>query len=181
MKSSLLSAFLLLAGTTTEVPDGEQIQAERRIKALEEKMEGLEARLTNLEDIEEIKQLQRIYGYYIDNKLWDQVVDLFTDNNSSIEIGGRGVYRNRKGVNVFFLNVLGKGRYGRLPGELYNHMQLQGVVHVECNGKTAKARWRAFAQAATDSSAGKIANWGEGVYENEYIKEDGKWKFKKMH
>jgi hypothetical protein len=36
------------------------------------------------------ERLQRVYGYYLDKKLWDEIVPLFTDD-ARVEIGGRGV------------------------------------------------------------------------------------------
>ena len=58
-----------------------------------------------------------------------------------------------------------------------NHFMLQGIINVEDNQQRAKARWRTFTQVA---HYGNGAMWGEGVYENEYIKEGGVWKISKM-
>src|SRR5512136_1243787 len=150
-----------------------------KMEVLQKRMMALEGRLRVLEDIEEIKKLQRIYGYYLDNKLWDEVVDLFSDHAESISIGNRGMYLGKKRVDTFFKKVFGGGKSGRQPRELHNHMQLQGVVNVDPGGKTAKGRWRALIQMTYQFPDGMQAGWGEGVYENEYVKENGKWKFKK--
>ena len=61
-------------------------------------------------------------------------------------------------------------------GKLYDQMQLQGIVDVASDGKTAKGRWHMFAQEAEH---GKYARWGLGVYENDYVKQDGVWKIAK--
>jgi hypothetical protein len=63
-------------------------------------------------------------------------------------------------------------------GQLYNHMIMQGVVNVDPGGSTAKGRWRALIQ---EGEHGETAIWAEGPYENEYIREDGIWKFSKLH
>jgi len=150
-----------------------------RLKALEVEVKTLKARVQILEDTEEIYKLQRIYGYYLDNELYDQIVDLFADQTESVEIGARGVYKGKKGAETLFAKVMGRGNKSRPYGVLRNHMQLQGVVHVDPDGKTAQGRWRAWIQTGTWEKP-ETASWGEGTYEMDYVKENGKWKFKKL-
>jgi hypothetical protein len=57
-------------------------------------------------------------------------------------------------------------------------MQLQPIIHVAPDGLTAKARWRLFAQEAV---SGEYAHWGVGVFENDYVKENGTWKIRNLH
>jgi hypothetical protein len=122
-----------------------------------------------LEDQRDIENLQRTYGYYIEKGLWTEAADLFADDGS-FEVGGRGVYVGRPRVLAYLRSIDAEGpRYGRL----FDRMQLQAVVHVAPDGKTAKGRWHLFAQEA---DWGKFAEWGLGVYENDYVKQDGVWK-----
>ena len=46
------------------------------------------------------------------------------------------------------------------------------------DGLTAKARWRAVMQVGV---LHKSAQWGEATYENEYVKDGGIWKIRKLH
>jgi hypothetical protein len=150
--------------------------AAARIEALEARAKAAESRLQTLEDIGRIEKLQRAYGYYVDKNLWDQVVDLFADD-CSVEIAQRGVYLGKKGADRLFRMVFGGGKIGLPFGRLFNHMMLQGIVHVDPSGLTAKGRWRAFVQIAQYQ---KSAMWSDGVYENEYVKDNGVWKLKRL-
>lgn len=147
-----------------------------RIAALETRAKTAESRVQTLEDIEKIEKLQRAYGYYVDKNLWDHIVDLFADD-CSIEIAQRGVYLGKKGADRLFRLVFGGGNIGLSYGRLFNHMMLQGIVDVDPGGQTAKGRWRAFVQIAQYQ---KMAMWSDGIYEDEYVKEGGVWKFKKL-
>lgn len=147
-----------------------------RVQAIEKQLAELQARLTAQEDLAAIEKLTRAYGYYVDKNLWNQVVDLFADD-CSVEIGARGVYLGKKGADRLFRMVMGGGKIGLPPGRLFNHFQIQGIVDVDPGGRTAKGRWRAFVQVA---SFGGSATWSEGVYENQYVKENGVWKFREM-
>ena len=109
------------------------------LNELEAKFMNLEKEITRLKDVEEIKKLQRIYGYYLDNQMGDEIVDLFSDDTESVETNG--VYLGKEGAKRLF-----KNRYQLAcpQGWLGLHMIQQGVVDVDPGGKTAKGRWQVF-------------------------------------
>jgi hypothetical protein len=49
-------------------------------EALSAKILELEAKVQTLEDTRQIERLQRVYGYYLDKKLWDEIIPLFTED-----------------------------------------------------------------------------------------------------
>ena len=53
---------------------------------LQQSVAALRLRAQALRDIDDIKRLQRAYGYYIDAGQWDQVADLFA-RDATLEIG----------------------------------------------------------------------------------------------
>jgi len=154
------------------------------IQALEAQLKELQKKLTILEDIEEIKKLQRIYGYYLDKGMWQEVVDLFSDNAESVEISDSGVYLGKAGVDRCYnvLHRLATEKDGKpIKGILRTTMQVQGIVDVDPDGNTAKGRWQTMMCLALPVAGVAQQLWGHNLYENEYVKEDGKWKFKKLH
>lgn len=171
--SLVACAVLVAAGCAGDASDADKLA---RVTALERRIAELAAEATRLDDVSQIKRLQRMYGFYFDNAQWDQVADLFVENGT-IEIGLDGVYAGRERVREY-LYALGGGKAGLRHGQLNEHMQVQPFVTVAPDGRTAKARWRAI---ILKGEFGKGAWWGEGPYENEYVKEDGVWKFSKVH
>jgi hypothetical protein len=148
-----------------------------RLNALEAELAALEQQMQLLEDTKAIKRLQRAYGYYVDKKLSRQIGALFANaSGTSAQLGGSGVYVGKARITEFYDRII--GGEGLAEGELYNHMILQGIVHVADDGATANGRWRALIQIGDH---GESAIWAEGPYENEYVKEDGVWKFSKVH
>ena len=85
-------------------------------KEMEAKVKTLEEKLAAVEDVQKIEKLQRAYGFYLDNRLWDNIVDLFSDNTESVEISDSGVYLGRAGVEKFFNGVLGRGGLPPMQG-----------------------------------------------------------------
>ena len=135
------------------------------------------ARLERLEDIEEINKLQRAYGYYIERYEGEQIVDLFSNSpDVSAEVGTDGLFVGPEEIKLCFL----RDDLKDLPGYLNALMQVCGIVDVDPGGKTAKGRWYGFGPYAKPIGKVVIARWQFGVYENEYVKEDGKWKIKKL-
>ena len=145
---------------------------------LESKFKELEKKITELDDIKQIEILQKTYGYYVDNHMYDDLIDLFCDD-CTFELCDIGVYLGKKGVKNFFKGILVSPK--EVKKRLYLHMQLQGVVHLDPGGNTACGRWQLLSlQNAELSEAPGVqhALWITGVYEVKYIKEDGIWKIK---
>jgi hypothetical protein len=149
-------------------------QETESIGALAARAAQLERDIARLEDVNAIKRLQRIYGFYTDKQLWSEAADLFSEDGT-IEVGGRGVYVGPKRIREF-LSLFGPET--PQPKRLFDQMQLQPVIHVAPDGLTANGRWHVFAQEAVH---GEYANWGLGVLENEYVKENGVWKIRRHH
>ena len=127
-------------------------------------------------DLKEIERLQRSYGYYIDSSDWDNVVDLLTDD-ATAEYGQSGVYVGKKSIRGL-LYAIGYGKRGLLPEQLREHTQLQPVITLSADGRSARARWRALVLLGQFQQYGR---WQIGPYENEYRKEGGKWKISSLH
>jgi hypothetical protein len=146
----------------------------------------LEKRIQAIEDEMAIDKLEKIFGYYLDNDQMQKVVDLFSDNCESIEIGDRGVFKGKAGIRKFFFDYLGEGLKGDhnsiLPKKMAFHMQHQGVITLDPDGKNAKGRfYLIMIQSRPIEKGGKYRSiLGHGVYENEFVKEDGVWKIKKV-
>src|SRR6185437_6305589 len=132
----------------------------------------LQHRVQNLEDIQAIERLERAYGHYVDKNLWDQVIDLFADD-ATVELDQRGIFVGKAGVRRLFLDTLGRGEVGIKKGTLFNHIQVEGVVDVDAAGHTAKARYHVIIQVA--GFGGNDGFWSDGVYENEFVKDNGVW------
>ncbi|MFC1942700.1 nuclear transport factor 2 family protein [Chloroflexota bacterium] len=152
------------------------------LEALEAKVKDLEKKLQIYEDIEQIKKVQQAYGYYLDNGMWNEMVDLFAEETESLEISDSGVYLGKAGAERFFKTKLAKATGNELPeGNINIHMQLQGYIDIDPSGKTAKGRWHCLMLKAKPLDVEIKPIIGHGYYENEYIKENGIWKFKKFH
>jgi outer membrane murein-binding lipoprotein Lpp len=166
-------AVAVLTGACSREPSAED---SARLTALAAQVDALEQRKTRIEDVNAIEKLQHAYGYYVDRALWDDAANLFADDGT-IEVGLDGVYVGKARVREY-LYALGGGRQGLADGELNEHLQVMPVITLAADGRTAKARWRAI---TLTGELGAEAFWGEGPYENEYVKDGGVWKIKALH
>jgi hypothetical protein len=140
----------------------------------EARLAAFRERVARLEDQDAVENLQATFGFYFDKGLWSEVTDLFA-RNGSFEYGLSGVYIGQPRIHRALLLF---GPEGLSPGYLNNHMQLQAVITVAPDGKTATGRWQGPVQL---SEPGANGVWGVGIYENEYVKEGGVWKISRLH
>lgn len=170
--------------------------AEDQIARLEKKVQSMQEQIGRLEDLDAIRKLQHAYGYYLDKCLYEEVVDLYADDGEVRFMGG--IWKGKAGVRRLYVGVFGtffaEGGNGPVPGFLLDHPQLQDIVDVAPDRSSAKARFRSLMQAGVhvDSDA-PMARWGReqgihprqwwegGIYENEYVREDGVWKIKVLN
>lgn len=138
-----------------------------RFRDLEQRVQRLAAEI-------EVTNLQHAYGYYVDRKLWDDAADLFV-GDGMMELGQRGVYvgkdRIRRALDQFF------GPAGLRRGELNDRIQLQTIVSVAPDARTATVRSTELSMTGVN---GEGAEWGEGAFENEFVRDDGVWKIKSL-
>jgi hypothetical protein len=142
-------------------------------KTLIHRLRDLKRRAQRLNDQQEVENLQHIYGYYVDRRMWDDVADLFSENGT-MEPGLRGVYRGRKSIRHAQEQF---GPQGLHEGELNDHLQVQTLVDISPDGLTARARG---SELIMSGKYGESGEWGLGVFENEYVKQDGTWRIKSM-
>ena len=59
-------------------------------------------------------------------------------------------------------------------------MQLSPVITIDPDGKTARGRFFSFGGVSLPRGGGVTQSYISGIYENEYVKDSGKWKIKKI-
>ena len=140
---------------------------------LEALADAKELALARAHSVRAIENLQAMYGYYIDKGQWKKAASLF-GKQGSYEFGQSGVYIGNASVERG-LSLMGPA--GLDTAQLNNYVMVQPIIHVAPDNRTAKARWRSDVQL----SRGGAGRWGGGVYENEYVNDNGTWKFSKLH
>jgi hypothetical protein len=147
-------------------------------KELVARIAVLENQVKILQDIEEIKKLQRAYGYYLEHWMAEEVIDCFADGPDTELSLWVGTYLGKEGIRRYFSTFWGGEEVS--PEFLHEVMQLSGIVDVESDGINARGRWYGFGVIALPSGGGITQAFMGGIYQADYIKQDGKWKFKKL-
>lgn len=137
------------------------------------RLKGLQRRARELNDVSSVLNLQNAWGFYVDRKMWDDAAALFAANGT-MELGQQGVYVGSKSIRRA-LNQFGPK--GLKEGEVNDHLQLNPVVTISADGKTAKARGTQLGMTGVNNVG---AQWGISIFENTYVKDNGVWKIESM-
>ena len=122
--------------------------------------------VNELVEIEQIKQLKARYFRLMDQKRWDEWGDVFTDD-ATLQYGPNedDVFEGKKATVEGLSEILKNSvtvHHGHMP-------------EIEITGETmATGIWSMFDYV---EMPGLTLN-GYGHYEEEYVKEDGRWKIK---
>jgi hypothetical protein len=143
--------------------------------SLEQRLAILEQEVRRLKDIEAIKQLRWDYSRACDdNHNPDRLVPMFT-TDASIVLNPpfSGEVRGHAALREMFAN---NARVNGITWTL--HYYLQPIIAVANDGRTAKATWYLWELAKMPDATGKEEPvWVAGEYFDDYVKEDGRWKF----
>lgn len=124
----------------------------------------LEERITRLEDIEAIRQLQAKYQRCLDTRDFDGIAECFSDDVVSSYGNGEMSYNGKDAVLEFLCKVMTLD----MPS---THLIHGGEIDV--TGETASAKW--YLEDFLLHQKYKMKLHGAAIYDVEYRKTDGKW------
>lgn len=135
-------------------------------------VQELASRINRLNGEDEVRNLQHSYGYYVDRRMWTDVVDLFIPN-STVQIHGVGTYTGAAGVRQAMERM---GPEGLTQGVLNDHPMFDTIVEINSNGREATARGVAIGMIGNANT--RTASWEFIVFNNHFVKENELWKMK---
>ena len=144
---------------------------------LETRIGALEAKMLELLDREAIRDLRYRYHEYINEAKFAEIASLFTED-AEVSFGHLGGARGRVQIDRFFAGLkpktVGGGkseqpRLSRVRQFIHNHV-------VEVHGDRARGFSYLEAKPVYKGESYVIA----ARYDDEYVRENGEWKFKKM-
>jgi len=158
------------------------------IDDLKAELTALQNRVGLLEDLNAIRRLHNAYGYYIDYNRPEDITKLFADDGEVIFLSG--IYRGHDSIyrlyGTWFQTFFTQGQPGPVYGFLLDHFQMQDIITVAPDRKTAKGRFRAVLLGGNHETRdyhpeGLPEQFMEaGIYENDYVRQDGVWKIKRL-
>ena len=137
--------------------------------------EPVEERIARLEDIESIRQLKHQYASYCDNGyMADSIAALFVDD-AVWESNSFGTYEGRDAIHGFITKIGNEIVFAL-------HYMDNAVIDIAPDGQTAKGRWILFEPATMTrgESGGTDSVVITADYEDDFVKVDGEWRFKKV-
>lgn len=136
-------------------------------------IEEMEKRVQRLNDEDEVRNLMHAHGFYVDRRMWTDVVDLHTSNTSVIVRGSDSTktYTGLTGVREALERM---GPEGLTQGINNDHPIFSMIVEVQPNGREAAARGIEIAMIGDVGK--KTASWEFNVFRNSFVKENGVWK-----
>jgi hypothetical protein len=123
------------------------------------------------ESMRAVKNLQRTYAQYSQYGLWKEMADLFAGNATFIF--DDETVKGPKAIGEYLTGHEGHGHQGLQPGEIHAQILDHPVVNLSVDGESAKGRW--YGLELLSDARGNASMRG-GVFENEYVRENGKWK-----
>ncbi len=163
---------------------------------LKNQIDRLSHQIGSLEDAMAIRRLHQVYESHLDSGMYEEVVDLFTEDGEVFFNGG--VFEGKsRGVRRLYCDHFSSGSTGKkiesAPGFETEPAHLHDIVEVAPDRKSAKARFPYSMQMGApmdeDSQLVKMARlqgegirkwWEAGIHEVSFVKDGDSWKIKAL-
>lgn len=136
---------------------------------------ALAGRIARLNDEDAVRNVQNAYGYYVDRRMWTDVVDLFADD-AAVRIAGVGDYAGRDGVRQAMERM---GPEELTHGQLNDRPIFDLIVQVSPDGREAIAR--GIEVGMLGDADKRQGAWEFSVFRNRFVKQDGIWKLQALN
>jgi hypothetical protein len=123
----------------------------------------------DLHELEAIKRLKYKYLRCLDQKLWDELAECFTEDARSSYSGGRYAFEGREAIMDFLRKAMGS------PSFLSSHRAHH--PEIEFTGPDSATGVWALEDTVIETRA-QITIRGAAFYTDEYVKQDGCWKIR---
>jgi SnoaL-like domain len=142
---------------------------------LETRMKELETKVQQLNDIEAIRELRCRYHECINEGNNGDIPSLFTED-ADLDFGHLGKVKGTAGLKKFFGAI---GAPPKRPGQPPTYSFVKQFIHnhvVHVHGDTGDGFAYLFATPVHKGESYVVA----ARYNDEYVRQDGQWKFKRM-
>ena len=133
-----------------------------------EEIKRLKAILEELRDIEEIKKLKAGYCYLMDQRRWDEILEVWAEN-PVVDFGPSGVFKGKEAIDKFYKEMTA-------PLSFFVHIAHNPVIEVQ--GDSAWGQWYLTSQVTV--AATSQAAWMMGSYHDQYQRVGKEWKIKSI-
>jgi hypothetical protein len=143
-------------------------EIEKRLLATEKRLKEAEHKIQVNRDIEECKQLQNKYVNALARIDWDEITSCFAEKGS-INVQFGGFIKGKPKIGKFFREMLSQIHIGK-----------EGIfaIHpiITVDGDKAHGNWLMYIMYA-DHRTWASRYWLQGIYDVDFIREKGQWKF----
>lgn len=146
-------------------------ELQQRVSELEAKLNEFAALAQETADVREIQELQFRYVNALMAMEWDTCADCFAEN-ALVDVYLHKPVRGRENIRTWFKEELSKTHHGH-EGDVCIHP----IITVE--GDTAKGDFILYMMYFY-ARTGQSMFWVQGQYDNEYVRENGRWKISVM-
>jgi len=123
--------------------------------------------MSNLEEIEAIRQLKYRYFRCLDSKRWEELAQCFTADATTWYDSGKYTFAGRDAIMKFLREALGSHDVISLHHGHHPEIAIKGPT-------SASGIW--YLEDRLYFTKQKMMLWGAAFYEDDYVKTGGEWK-----